>query len=117
VRLESDLIALSACGHEVIVFQVLDPAELDLSFEEPAMFEDAESGRTLFIDPRSARKEYRRKLEAHCEWLRTACQRLGIACERLTTDRPLEMALFGFLRRRMQHKRGPRRMARASGGL
>ncbi|MGO9202293.1 MAG: DUF58 domain-containing protein [Limisphaerales bacterium] len=116
-RLEPDLLALSACGHEVIVFQVLDPAELDLSFQEPAMFEDAESGRTLFIDPRSARKEYQRKLEAHCQSLRTACQRLGIACERLTTDRPLELALFGFLRQRMQHKRGPRRMARSKVGL
>ena len=81
------------------------------------MFEDAESGRTLFIDPRSARKEYRRKLEAHCESLRTACQRLGIACERLTTDQPLELALFGFLRRRMQRNRGPRRIARSSAGL
>jgi uncharacterized protein (DUF58 family) len=116
-QLESDLIALSACGHEVIVFQVLDPAELDLSFQEPAMFEDAESGRTLFIDPRSARNDYRRKLEAHCESLRTACQRLGIPCERLTTDRPLELALFGFLRRRMQRQRGPRRMTRSSAGL
>ena len=115
-RLESDLLALSACGHEVIVFQVLDPAELNLSFEQPAMFEDAESGRTLFIDPRSARKEYQRKLHAHCQSLDSACQRLGIACERLTTDRPLELALFGFLRRRMQHKRGPRRLARGSGG-
>jgi len=116
-RLESELIALSACGHEVILFQVLDPAELDLSFEEPSMFEDVESGRTLFIDPRSARSEYRRKLEAHCESLRVACQRLGIACERVTTAQPLELALFGFLRRRMQQRRGPRRTARGSVGL
>jgi len=115
-RLESHLIALSACGHEVIVFQVLDPAELDLGFQEPAMFEDAESGRTLFIDPRWARNEYRRKLEAHCQSLRMACQRLGIACERLSTDRPLELALFEFLRRRMRQRRGPRRMARAGAG-
>jgi hypothetical protein len=81
------------------------------------MFEDAESGRTLFIDPRSARHEYRRKLEAHCESLRVACQRLGIAWERLTTAQPLELALFGFLRRRMQQRRGPRRTARGSVGL
>ncbi|MGA2864345.1 MAG: DUF58 domain-containing protein [Verrucomicrobiota bacterium] len=115
-RLESDLIALSACGHEVIVFQVLDPAELALDFEAPAMFEDAESGRTLFIDPGAARKEYRRKLEAHCESLRAACQRLGIACQRLATDRPLELALFDFLRQRMQQKRRIRRVARTTAG-
>ncbi len=108
-RLESNLIALSACGHEVIVFQVLDPAELSLDFSEPSMFEDVESGRVLFINPGSARKEYRRKLDAHCQALRSTCQRLGIACESLVTDRPLELALFGFLRRRMQQKRGARR--------
>jgi uncharacterized protein (DUF58 family) len=115
-RLESGLIAISACGHEVIVFQVLDPAELALDFEAPAMFEDAESGRTLFIDPGAARKEYRRKLEAHCESLRVACQRLGIACQRLATDRPLELALFDFLRQRMQQKRRIRRVARTAAG-
>src|SRR5215470_4980051 len=50
-RLEPDLISLTACGHEVIVFQVLDPAELTFNFDSAAMFEDIESGRTLFIDP------------------------------------------------------------------
>lgn len=108
-RLETDLVALSACGHEVIVFQVLDPAELAFAFDAPAIFEDAESGRTLFIDPGAARKEYRRKLEAHCDSLRAVCQGLGITCHRLATDRPLELALFEFLRRRMQRKQGVKR--------
>ena len=111
-RLEPDLTALSACGHEIIVFQVLDPAEVAFDFHDPAMFEDAESGRALFIDPGPARKDYRRKLEAHCASLRMTCERLGIACQSLATDRPLELALFDFLRRRMQQKRGVKRAAR-----
>jgi len=106
-RLEPDLISLAACGHEVVVFQVLDPAELEFNFNQASLFQDMESGRTLFIDPGAARKEYARKLEAHCAELRAACQRLGMACHRLSTQRPLELALFDFLRERMQRRRNP----------
>ncbi len=111
-RFESDLVALAACGHETIVFQVLDHSELDFDFRAPAMFEDLETGRTLFIDPAAARKEYRRKLEGHCADLQATCQRLGIACHRLATNRPLELALFDFLRQRMQRRRQSRNTGR-----
>ncbi len=110
--LEPDLVTLTACGHEVIVFQLLDPAELTFNFDAAAMFQDVESGRSLFIDPGAARKEYLRKLTAHCAALRSTCQRLGIACHRLATDRPLELALFDFLRERMQRGRRIRRVGR-----
>ena len=101
-RLEPDLVTLTAAGHEVVVFQVLDPAELTFSFSTAALFEDAESGRALFIDPSAARPEYVRKLDAHCAVLRGTCQRLGISYHRLATNRPLELALFDFLRERTQ---------------
>jgi uncharacterized protein (DUF58 family) len=110
-RLEPGLMALAACGHEVVVFQVLDPAELTFNFRDAAMFEDAESGRILFIDPASARKEYLRNLEQHGTKLRSTCQKLGIGCHRLATDRPLELALFDFLRQRMQRGRGVKRFS------
>ena len=111
-RFARDLAALAACGHEVVVFQVLDPAELTFAFDSPAMFQDVESGRLLFIDPASARKEYLRKLEAHCASLRSACQKLGIGCHRLASDRPLELVLFDFLRQRMQRRTGTRAVRR-----
>jgi uncharacterized protein (DUF58 family) len=111
-RLETELTTLAACGHEIVVFQVLDPAELSFNFDSAAMFEDVESGRTLFIDPNTARKEYLQKLEAHFNALRSSCQRLGIVCKRVATDRPLELALFDFLRERMQRTRGVKRFAR-----
>jgi uncharacterized protein (DUF58 family) len=113
-RFESELVALAACGHETIVFQVLDPAELEFDFRAPAMFQDLETGRSLFIDPSSARKEYRHKLEDHCAKLQATCQRLGIACLRLATNRPLELALFDFLRQRMRRRRQGRSTGRFS---
>ena len=103
-RLQPDLVALAACGHEVVVFQLLDPAELSFDFGSASMFQDMESGRTLFIDPVAARKDYSTRLQAHCAALRSVCQKLGIACHRLSTERPLELALFDFLRERMQRR-------------
>jgi uncharacterized protein (DUF58 family) len=111
-RLESDLIAITAGGHEMILFQTLDPAELAFEFKDSAMFQDVESGRTLFIDPAAARKEYQSKLESHCAALRATCQRLGVAYHRLATDRPLELALFDFMRERMQRRRKVQRVGR-----
>lgn len=111
-QFERNLSALAACGHEVLVLQVLDPTELSFEFRQPAMFEDAESGRILFIDPASARKEYLRKLEAHRAALRASCLRLGASWQTLSTDRPLELVLFDFLRERMQRRNPVQRLAR-----
>lgn len=110
--LEPHLVTMNACGHDVILFQVLDPAEKTLNFQNAAMFQDAESGRAFFVDPAAARKEYLRKLQAHCADLRSACERHGLACCQLATDRPLELALFEFLRARMQTGRRIRRVQR-----
>jgi uncharacterized protein (DUF58 family) len=104
-RLEKNLQALAACGHEVSVFQVLDPAELNLGLEQPSLFEDVESGRTLYIDPAAARAGYTQKLEAHCAALRATCRRLGVSHHLLSTAQPLELALFEFLQERMKRGR------------
>ena len=111
---ESNLTSLAASGHELIVFQVLDPQELSFDFGDASMFQDIESARTMFIDPQAARKEYLSRLESHCTGLRAACQRLGVACHRVSTSRPLELALFDFLRERMQRRRRTRHLGRYS---
>ena len=100
--LEKNLMALTACGHEVLIFHILDPAELAFRFEKAVMFEDMESGRRLYIDPVTVRKNYLEKLENHNATVQSACQKLGLGYQRFGTDRPLELALFDFLRERMQ---------------
>ena len=114
--LERSLQAIGACGHELTVFQVLDPAELTLDFKEPAMFEDVESAEVRFIDPVTARQGYVRRLEAHCDAVRTTCQKLGIACHRVATNQPLEFALFEFLQERQRRGRHARRSSRPGPG-
>ncbi|MSU64906.1 MAG: DUF58 domain-containing protein [Opitutus sp.] len=115
-RLERNLIALTAGGHEVNVFHVLDPAELNLGLDQPALFEDVESARTLYIDPAAARSEYVKKLEAHCAALRATCSKLGISYHLISTAQPLEIALFDFLQQRMRRGRQFRRTGSRPGG-
>jgi uncharacterized protein (DUF58 family) len=111
--LERNLTALAASGHEVILMQILDPAELSFNFERALMFRDVESGRDLFIDPATARKEYLKRFNAHNEAVRACCQRLGAGYRKLGTDRALEIALSDFLRERMQRGKSGNRFARA----
>jgi uncharacterized protein (DUF58 family) len=101
--LESRLAHLRARGHEVLLFQILDPAELNFDFDDPALFEDAETGREIYVDPESARANYQRRLEEHISGIRSICDRLGISYRQFVTDTPLEVAMGDFLRSR-QHK-------------
>ena len=75
------------------------------------MFYDMENGRNLYIEPDAIRKEYLRKLEAHNATTRTICQKLGAGYHRFGSDRPLELALFDFLRSHMQRRRRVKRVS------
>lgn len=108
-RLERSLNVLSAAGHEITLFQILDPAEINLSYDQATWFEDMESGQMVFVDPSAVRARYRERLQEHIESLRGICQRLGVGWTQLVTNEPLEKALAEFLRDRERRKRGPRR--------
>jgi uncharacterized protein (DUF58 family) len=107
-ELERQLGALAAAGHELVIFQVLDPAERSFSFEDgaPSVFRDLESGRQLFIDPAAARARYQQALTAHLEMISAACRRWGVTHHLLSTDQALDLALLGFLGRRGRGREG-----------
>ncbi len=100
--LETSLAMLTARGHEVLLFQVLDRAELEFDFPSAARFLDLETGRDVFLEPSLARADYTRRLEAHISSVLAICQRLGISHRRLVTDQPLELALFDFVKTRSE---------------
>jgi uncharacterized protein (DUF58 family) len=98
--LEAPLALLTAARHEVIVFQVLDPAELTFDFNTASRFLDLETGRDIFLEPATVRDDYTRRLGEHLTAVRALCQRLGITHNQLSTAQPLELALFDFLQAR-----------------
>jgi len=104
-ELERQLGLLRARGHEVLVFRVLDPRELDFGFDRAARFTGLESGRQQFIDPDRARDGYLERFGEHQEALRGICRRTGIDFVLSPSDRPLDLALYDFLSSRT--RRGP----------
>jgi uncharacterized protein (DUF58 family) len=111
--LANALALLTASGHEVIVFQVLDPAELTFDFTAPARFEDLETGRDVFLEPATARGNYLRRLSEHLQAVRETCQGLGILEVQVSTANPLETVLFDFLKARADRGKAIRRRAAA----
>ncbi|HWB00171.1 MAG TPA: DUF58 domain-containing protein, partial [Pirellulales bacterium] len=110
------LAALTSRGHEVVVFQVLDPAESRFEFADPALFVDIESGRELYVDPQAARSEYLRRFGEHQRAVQSLSDQLGIDLLRVTTDQPLEQSLFDYLQARARRGRPARRRAMAGSG-
>lgn len=88
---------LRSRGHEVILLRTLDPMEIDFQLPSPGMVEDMESGQQLYVDPQSARDDYRRRFSEHEQGLQQICDDLGIDYFRLPTDRPIDLALFDLL--------------------
>jgi uncharacterized protein (DUF58 family) len=105
---------LRSQGHEVVLLRVLDPAELDFSFEKPLTFVDMETGKDLYIDPALAKENYQRNFSRHAEEVRKACQELGIDLYQLSTGQPLELALFDFLQSRLHAGREVARAGKQS---
>lgn len=111
--LEESLGSLSVRGQEVIVFQILDPAESTFQFESPELFVDFETGRKMYVDPLSIRREYLSRFAEHQSSIERICARLGLHYQRISTDTPLEAALPEFIRVRMQARGNSRtRIAR-----
>jgi uncharacterized protein (DUF58 family) len=102
---ETRLGYLRSRGHEVVVIRVLDPAEIEFPYREAALFQDVETGRELYVDPNVARERYRQRFSEHAQAIHRACNKLGIDLTELTTDRPLELALFDFLNTRLRQRR------------
>jgi uncharacterized protein (DUF58 family) len=80
-------------GNELILFHVLDPGELDPKIGDAALLVDMESDDAIEATPEYAHTEYRTKINAHIELLRTKAQAAGIDYFFLRTDRPLDGAL------------------------
>jgi len=116
-ELEPSLGRLTAAGHEVILFQVLDPNELAFNFHDAMLFQDIESERDFYLDPDAVRADYQRKLAAHSQGVEQICRRLGISFHRVTTDKPLEMSLSDFLRSRSRRGKLVRRRVQIGAGV
>ena len=84
-------------GTEVIVFQILDPAELNFPFEQAARFRDVETSEEVLAVPSTVRPMYLRAIQDLQEQYRRELQLAGIDYVMLDTSVPLETGLMSYL--------------------
>ncbi|MQA91985.1 MAG: DUF58 domain-containing protein [Gemmatimonas sp.] len=84
-------------GHDLMVFHILDPDEVDFPFENTSDFEDLETGSVLPVDPPVLRERYRQTMGKHLEELARVFRENQIDYSRHDTSEPLDFALFDFL--------------------
>ena len=90
-------------NHEVILFQVLAPEELDFPFRKPAKFVSLENATAEWqADPRKLRDQYRKNFAAHQEALHRLTADLWIDFATVRTDEPVERVLGNYLMRRLR---------------
>ncbi|UCD24023.1 MAG: DUF58 domain-containing protein [Gemmatimonadota bacterium] len=92
-------------GNDVIVFHVLDPAEVEFPFDEAAHFEDLESGERIPVVPETLREQYRTLMSQHMTTLSDRLIGNDIDYCRFVTSTPLDYALFEYLSRRERMSR------------
>ena len=92
-------------GHDMIVFHVLDPAEIEFNYDQASAFEDLESGEQIPIVPEALAEQYRTLVREHTEALRSKFSELRIDYALLNTATPLDHALFSYLSMREQLNR------------
>jgi uncharacterized protein (DUF58 family) len=84
-------------GNDLIVFHVLDRAELEFGFSDASSFEDLETGEQLPVVPDALREKYMALVRAHIDTLTARFSEARVDYTLVDTSKPLDHALFKYL--------------------
>jgi uncharacterized protein (DUF58 family) len=91
--------------HEVILFHILDPAELDFPFSDTTLFKGLEQLPDVLTDPRALRTAYLDEFARFVQSIKKGCRAQHIDYVQMRTDQPLEVPLLSYLASRMSRAR------------
>ena len=83
--------------HEIMVFQVLDPAEIEFPFDDVTLFKGLEESGELLTEPRALREGYLDQLRQFTDDLKKLCRGMNIDFQRFSSGDGLDVALSQFL--------------------
>jgi uncharacterized protein (DUF58 family) len=87
--------------HEVLLFHILAPEEMEFPFKKWTQFRDLEvAGNRRLVDPQRLRKEYLENFNTFCRQLRERAGGMQIDYHLLRTDEPVDRALGIYLTKR-----------------
>ncbi|MBL8797860.1 MAG: DUF58 domain-containing protein [Planctomycetia bacterium] len=91
--------------HEVILFHVLAPEEVEFPFQKWTQFRDLEApAQKLLVDPLQLRRAYLKNFAEFQEELRSQTGRMQIDYHPMRTDEPVERALGVYLTKRQTQR-------------
>jgi hypothetical protein len=88
--------------HEVIVFHVLDPAEVNFPFEREVILKDMETAEEIPAVPWEVRSEYRGRVASWVNHYRSVLRQSGIDYVPVKTSTSFDVALFSYLAKRQR---------------
>jgi uncharacterized protein (DUF58 family) len=91
------LLRLRHRGHDVILFHVLDEAEVRFPFAGMTEFIEPETGEKMIVDADAVRQEFVTAVAAFREEYRRSCFHAGIDYVPLDTSMPFDRALMEYL--------------------
>lgn len=86
--------------HEVLVFHVMDDAELTFPYERLTRFKDMEGAGRVVANPKSLRARYLSRINAFTERIKNICFEKKIGYNLINTNQPYDVALASYLDRR-----------------
>ena len=92
--------SLRLAGHDVVLYQVYDPAELDLPFVGFTLFRDLETGQVDPADPLEIRAAYQDVFRQHVLALADGANRFGVEFHSLPTSPDWDVVLAKLLHAR-----------------
>jgi uncharacterized protein (DUF58 family) len=92
-------------GNDLIVFHVLDPAEIDFNFNDASSFQDLETGEQIPVVPSALAEQYRSLVQEHILALATRSSQNRVDYALVNTATPLDYALFKYLSARQRLSR------------
>jgi len=87
-------------GHNVIVFHILDPYELDFPFKGTSKFVGLEDDGEVVTQPDRLRDNYLKELESFISGIRSACTKAQVDHVLVNTAEPIEHVLSSYLLQR-----------------
>ena len=91
---------LRDAGHDLVVMHLLDPAELNFTFDAAGTFEDLESGERIPVVPGRLRTRYTELIRDHLVAVEKLLGEGRIDYLMVDTSKPIDEVLFQYLLRR-----------------
>ncbi len=95
---------LAMQGQDVILFHLLDPAEMNPDIKQSTLYEDMETGHAIEVSPVFMNREYKARIKTHIDAIEEAASGMNADHVLINTGEPLEKALHSYLT--FREKRG-----------